>query len=169
MPQDHVRHLMAHHAGQLGLIVDRPQKACVDEHRATGEGESINGWIGDHLECEGESACPGLATARQTLSYAIHILREGRILDHARLLAHLIGAFLAQLNVLFFGKKIEAWMELCRTLRPHQGPEKQDDENFRTALTSHCYLLAVSMLPRSRRSWLCGLLHQAASNKVYDF
>src|SRR5215469_7101605 len=131
---------MAHHAGQLGLIVDRPKEARIDEHWAAGESECINRWISDHFKCEGKSACLGLAAAHQTLADTIHVGRQDRILDHGRLLAHLIGAFLAQLNVLFFGKKIEAWMELRRTLRPHQSSHEDHRENCRTTVPPHTYL-----------------------------
>src|SRR6266478_1078954 len=56
----------------------------------------------------GEAAFPRLASAHRALADAGHVGGQNRVPDDGHLLAYLVGVLLAQLDVLLFGKQIEA-------------------------------------------------------------
>jgi hypothetical protein len=130
MPQDHVRHFVSHHTRQLCLVAHCSQQACVDEHRSSGQSESVDGRIRHNLKREGEAALPGFTGTAQSLPDAGDIFVEVRVVDYDHLLANSGSVLLAELDLLLLREQVEIRMELSRALRPG-GNEQKADRNER--------------------------------------
>ena len=56
MPQNHMGQFMSHYPGQLRFIIHRRNQTRLDEHRATGERESVDRRVGHQFERERKTA-----------------------------------------------------------------------------------------------------------------
>ncbi len=71
--------------------------------------------VGNDLEGKGESAGFRLGRCHESFGHGVHIGGEHGIVDDGHILAYLRRRFLAELNVLLFGKEIKARLELGGT------------------------------------------------------
>ena len=109
--QDDVGHLVAHDAGELRFVVAGFEQAGVNEHRPAGQGECIDfGYIEDG-EGELESALLRVRRVGQAGADAADVVLQELVLHDLILLQDLLGVGFAELDILLFGKEIEAGLQ----------------------------------------------------------
>ena len=83
--------------------------------------------LGDHFKTEWKAALGCLLRSNQSLAHAVYVCRQHGIADDRHLLANLGGGFLAELNVLLFGEKVEAGLKAMRPLRERRNSETENE------------------------------------------
>ena len=121
VPQQHVRKLVGHHAGDLGLGRRSIEHPAVDEHRSARQGECV-----DLLQVDGSESVlvdrlleVGRRGGDEPVAQGPQVARDALVIDDRVLAPYLGGRLSSQLHVLL--GRVAVLGQLDRRLRPQRG------------------------------------------------
>ena len=111
VPQNHVRHFMAHNGSQLRLVVHGFHEAGENKHGPARQREGIDFPYIQEGERELKRALFGLRRRRQPVANPAEIILQERVVHNLVLLPHLFGIGLSEFQVLLLREQVKSGLQ----------------------------------------------------------